>query len=67
MALLAGAAVTDNTVTPIVPSTGIPGAPIAVGVSPYSVAFSPTLDLAYVANNTDNTVSGIVRVPYYAL
>jgi len=54
-------------VTPIVPSTGIPGAPIAVGVSPYSVAFSPTLDLAYVANNTDNTVSGIVRVPYYAL
>ena len=27
---------------------------IAVGNSPYAVAFSPTLDLAYVANNGDN-------------
>ena len=50
----------DNTVTPIVASTGIPGAPIAVGLNPQSVAFSPSLDLAYVANSGDNTVTPIV-------
>lgn len=40
---------------------------IGVGISPYSVAVTPDGVSVFCANNSDNTVSVIVALPYYPI
>lgn len=49
----------SNSVTPIDPSTGTPGAPIPVGDGPTAIAITPDAAKAYVANGSANSVTPI--------
>ena len=46
-------------VTPIATATNTPGVPIAVGLSPTSIAISPDGSVAYVDNSGDGTITPI--------